>query len=188
MVNLSPSTGCRFSGTAFVVIDARRYTHKIRNNIQLNFKTFANEGLLFLYGNATTYIALEMRAGKILFKYNLGHGTKTFQTANTYNDGEWHLLKATRDGADGRLVVDSEEIRTHSGDIQGNAVGYSDYFYFGGYVKRHDYPDVTNKGFDGCIDNVDAGNPINLNSNYKAYGITPGCPVKVITETNVVTI
>ncbi|GJQ84232.1 LanA [Trypoxylus dichotomus] len=178
LVNLSPPTGCRFSGTGFVVIDARRYAHKIRNNIQLNFKTFASEGLLFLYGNATTYIALEIRDGKVLFKYNLGYGTKVFQTVNTYNDGEWHHIEAKRESAEGRLNVDAEEIRGDGAAIQGNALGYSDYFYFGGYVKMHNYSDVTNKGFDGCIDKVDAGNPINLNHNHKAYGIIPGCPVK----------
>ncbi|KRT80924.1 hypothetical protein AMK59_5060, partial [Oryctes borbonicus] len=178
LVNLSPSTGCRFSGTGFVVINARSYTHKLRNNIRLTFKTFATEGLLFLYGNSTTYIALEMRDGKVFFKYNLGYGTKVFQTVNTYNDGEWHNVEAKREGADGRLNVDAEEIRGDGAAIQGNALGYSDYFYFGGYVKKHNYSDITNKGFDGCIDNVDAGNPINLNSNYKAYGIIPGCPVK----------
>lgn len=50
------------------MINARTYLHKIRNEIQLSFKTFAAEGLLFLYGNATTYIALEMRDGKVFFK------------------------------------------------------------------------------------------------------------------------
>lgn len=52
--------------------------------------------------------------------------------------------------------------------------------YFGGYPDTHMYKDVTNTGFDGCIDHVQIESAtVDLSKNIKATGVTPGCPPKV---------
>ncbi|KAJ8973565.1 hypothetical protein NQ317_009589 [Molorchus minor] len=50
LVNLAPSTGYRFNGNGYVILDGSSYTLRARSSIQLMFKTFANNGLLFLAG------------------------------------------------------------------------------------------------------------------------------------------
>jgi hypothetical protein len=53
--------------------------------------------------------------------------------------------------------------------------------YFGGYPGNHNYPAVTNIDFDGCIDKVEFDTtPVDLSLESQAYGVTAGCPVKVI--------
>lgn len=52
--------------------------------------------------------------------------------------------------------------------------------FFGGYPIQHPYKHVTQVDFDGCIDDVQIINtPVDLSRNLKAFGVLPGCPVKV---------
>lgn len=65
---LQPSTGFRFNGNGYAILNARAYPIRQRSDIQLVFKTFATEGLLFLTSKDKTFIALEMRNGKVLYQ------------------------------------------------------------------------------------------------------------------------
>lgn len=179
LVNLMPSTGYRFNEGGYAILDARSYALKSRSDIQLSFKTFAEDGLLFLCGGDKTFIALEIRNGKVLYKYNLGFGTKVWYTRDTYNDGQWHTVQADRDGHNGKFVVDGVEISDETPQVAGHSIEINDTLFFGGYPRRHPFREVTNQHFDGCIDNVSIrGSPVDLSDNIKAYGVTPGCPDK----------
>lgn len=112
-------------------------------------------------------------------QYNLGSGTKLWYTPKLYNDGKWHTIEATRDGAKGRFTVDNEDIVDVSQPIAGTTIDAYETFFFGGYPQQHSIQDVTNYDFDGCIDNVTITSPVDLSQNVRAYGVTPGCPAKV---------
>lgn len=73
LVNLQPSTGYRFNGNGYTIIDGRSYSLRSRSDIQLTFKTYASEGLLFVVGKDKTFTSLEVRNGKILYQvlYNM---------------------------------------------------------------------------------------------------------------------
>lgn len=77
--------------------------------------------------------------------------------------------------------MDDKEISEGPSDVQGgNSLAPIDKMYFGGFPNQHSYREVTNTDFDGCIDEVTInGNPVDLSQNMQAYGVTPGCPVKV---------
>ncbi|XP_017779043.1 PREDICTED: laminin subunit alpha isoform X2 [Nicrophorus vespilloides] len=173
------STGCRFNGNGYAIVNSRSYQLRGRSTVQLKFKTFASEGLMFLYGNEKTFISLELRNGKILYKYNLGSGTKIWHTSSAFNDGIWHTIEASRDGAKGRFVVDGIDVVDNSPPIFGNTLEHHDTVFFGGYPQMHNIKEVTNIDFDGCMDNVIImRHPVDLTDNIKAYGVTPGCPEK----------
>jgi laminin alpha 3/5 len=179
LVNLHPSTGYRFNGNGYAVLDVRSYPFRSKSDIKLSFKTFATEGLLFLTGKGNTFIAIELRNGKILYQYNLGWKTKNWHTTKTYNDGKWHTVEAIRDGPLGRFTVDNEDIKDTTQQIEGTTVDMIETVSFGGYPSVHPYIEVTQMKFDGCIDNVGImGSPIDLRNSIKAYDVTPGCPVK----------
>lgn len=180
-MNLKPSTGYRFNGKGYAFLDLRSYNIRHRSDVELKFKTFATEGLLFLVSSGRTFSSLELRNGKILYQYSLGAGTKTWATSRTYNDGLWHTVKASRDGANGLFKVDDEDVRDHSEPISGSSLAPGvETIAFGGYPRRHEFPQVSNTDFDGCIDEVYImGQPVDLSRNIEAYGVTPGCPAKV---------
>ncbi|RZC32304.1 Laminin G 2 and/or Laminin II domain containing protein [Asbolus verrucosus] len=179
LVNLQPSTGFRFNGNGYAILNAQSYALRTRSNIQLSFKTFATEGLLFLAGKGKTFIALELRNGKVLYQYNLGENTKVWHTSKTYNDGQWHSVEASREGSNGRFNVDGEDIPDTTAGIRGISVETIETVSFGGYPNKHSYIDVTQTKFDGCIDKVAImGSPLDLRTNIKAYDVIGGCPAK----------
>lgn len=180
-VNLRPSTGYRFNGNGYAILNARSFNLRSRADIQLKFKTFASEGLIFLIGKDGTFISIEIRNGRVVYQYNLGHNTKTWSTTKAYDDGLWHKVTASREGPNGRFAVDNEEVRDATRPISGVTIAGADTMVFGGYPQSHEFVgDVTNVDYDGCIDEVYiTGRPVDLSENIKAYGVTPGCPVKV---------
>ncbi|CAG9821860.1 unnamed protein product [Phaedon cochleariae] len=180
LVNLAPSTGFRFNGNGYAILDSRSLQIRSKSVIQLNFKTFATTGLLFLAFKGKTFIALELKNGKVVYQYNLGGATKRWVTTDAYNDGAWHKIVASRDGARGQLVVDDEDVIDRTVPITGTTLDPIDTISFGGYPSRHRYGDVTETRFDGCINNVTImGGPVDLRNNIKAYDVTPGCPDQV---------
>lgn len=55
-----------------------------------------------------------------------------------------------------------------------------DTMYYGGYPGEHDFIDVTNSDFTGCIDNVLLDErSLSLSKSKETLGTTPGCPVEV---------
>lgn len=67
---LQPSTGLRFNGQGYAIIDSRSLQLRAKYSIVLSFKTFATEGLIFLGGKNKTFVALELRNGKVLYQVN----------------------------------------------------------------------------------------------------------------------
>lgn len=65
---LAPSTGFRFNGNGYIIIDARTMALRHRTYIHLSFKTFAPNGLLFLAGKENTFMSLEIKNGNILYQ------------------------------------------------------------------------------------------------------------------------
>ncbi|KAL1517260.1 hypothetical protein ABEB36_001047 [Hypothenemus hampei] len=179
LVVLKPSTGLRFNGQGYAIVDSRALQLRTRSSITLSFKTFASEGLIFLGGKDKTFVALELRSGKVLYQYNLGLGTKKFASSERYNDGNWHKVTATREGPRGKLQIDNEEVLDRTSEISGNSLDVIETVSFGGYPQDHHIPDVTNIKFDGCVDHISiTGEPVDLRNNIKSYDATPGCPAK----------
>lgn len=175
-------TGYRFSKHGYVLIDIASRGIGRQSEIRLNFNTNKDtkNGLLFLGGNPESFICVEMREGKIYYKYKLNRETVTLGTSQTYNNGQWHTIIAGRDGKKGLLKLDDLEVITgedSSGSL--DALQESERLYFGGYPMKHNISNITNLGFDGCIDGVQiTGTPIDLSSNLRAIGVKPGCPSK----------
>lgn len=70
-----------------------------------------------------------------------------------------------------------------SGQSPGAAEPFSnipDTMYFGGYPGEHDFVDVTNDDFTGCIDNVLLSSvTVDLSISKEILGTAPGCPIQV---------
>ena len=55
-----------------------------------------------------------------------------------------------------------------------------DAMYFGGYPGEHDFHDVTNNDFSGCIDGVTLDKQtVDLSKSMETLGTAPGCPTQV---------
>lgn len=181
-----PATGYRFSGNGFVTLDSRPYSFKQRSNIQFKFKVARDttDGLIFYAGKNRHFISIEMRNGGIFFKYKLGQHMVKIGSDQMFNDDQWHLVEAVRDGRSGILKVDRNPIYQEETTIAGTEdnLKITDLMYFGGYPGKLNHTEITQKNFDGCIDEVYiSGTPVDLSRHRQAYGVRPGCPTKFST-------
>lgn len=111
----------------------------------------------------------------------MGRETKIYYTTVAYNDGKWHKINALRNGASGRASIDDREFNNvNTANVGEGGLESVDVIYIGGYPNRHNYSDVTNDDFEGCIDEVILnGGPLDLSQSLRTSGVTPGCPLKV---------
>ena len=102
----SQSNGFRFNGMGAVGIDKGYFKPVRLSQVQLKFKTYAPNGLIFLMHGDQDYLSIEMVEGHVLYQYDLGSGAAVIQSAETFNDGQWHTLLANRRNAEGLLLID----------------------------------------------------------------------------------
>lgn len=182
-----PTTGFRFGGNGYVMVDAKSYSFKHRSHIQFRFKATqdSQDGLLFYAGRNRHFISIEMKDGRIVFQFKLGQHAEivTIGSGHGFNDDAWHTVSAERDGAIGKLTVDGNVVYQEASNAQGDRtvepLKISESMFFGGYPGKINHSEVTTKGFDGCIDDVYIlGTKVDLSINQKALDIRPGCPMK----------
>ncbi|XP_069936947.1 laminin subunit alpha-like isoform X4 [Cherax quadricarinatus] len=125
-------------------------------------------------------MTVAMEEGHVIFQYNLGSGVATMKSDNTYHDGEWHHVEVARQQRNGVLKIASETIQAES---PGNVKQFSstpETMFFGGYPGEHDYIDITNEDFNGCIDNIVMSSvAVDLSKSKESIDTAPGCPIKV---------
>lgn len=185
LIDFESSTGYRFDGNGYAIISKKMSQLRVKNSefiIRMNFKTLEKNGLMYLMGKNGHFLSLEMRNGQVLYQYYLGGDRVQIHSTETYNDGEWHTLEAIRQHQKGNLKIDNRVVSKHDGSDEFKSLMSIDQLYFGGYPPNltHYYPLVTQKGFEGCIDNVVIHETsVDLVKNLQAFGVVPGCPVKV---------
>lgn len=186
LINFAPSTGYRFDRHGYAILSKRssQITPDTKKfSIKLSFKTFAEDGLIFLMGKGKQFLSLEMRNGQLLYQFDLGEGEIALRSSDTYNDGNWHVVEALRQERKGVLKVDGHSVVSKEAKGTITTLISSDHIYFGGYPPnaKHPYQPVSNSGFEGCIDNVIIRDiSVDLTRNVQAFGVMPGCPVRVI--------
>lgn len=186
LINFAPSRGYRFDRHGYAILSKKssQITPDTRKFIiKLSFKTFVEDGLIYLMGKGRQFLSLEMRNGQLLYQYDLGEGTIVLRSLDKYNDGNWHTLEAIRQDSMGALKIDDHTVASNQERGTTKPLASSDHIYFGGYPPnaKHPYESVTNNGFEGCIDDVVIlDTSVDLTRNVQAFGVMPGCPVRVI--------
>lgn len=104
------SNGYSFNGKGYVILDRGdvNFRPNYKAEIMLDFKTYAENGLIMYLGKLRDFLSLELRDGKVLFQYDLGSTPARIMTNGTYNDGQWHRISARRNRKDGLLVIEEE--------------------------------------------------------------------------------
>lgn len=177
LVNLKVETGLRFLGNGYAILNRTLYSFKQRSAIQLKFQTRAKSGLIFLVGRGRKYLSIEMNNGAVAFQYDLGGGPARLLSRGTFNDGNWHVLEAVRDGKRSALHVDGKNEASGVSAGSQTTLSVSDYMYFGGYPGDHGFGDVTSKDFEGCISDVNIDSiPVYLSEAVETRYTVLGCP------------
>ncbi|XP_065337904.1 laminin subunit alpha [Cloeon dipterum] len=179
LVNLVTSTGLRFDSEGYAEVDAQEYVRPEQTAVSFKFKTYAEEGLVFLLGEDTSYLAVQLRHGRVVTQLNLGDGPKEVESKVKYNDGRWHTVEIARDRKLGNVKINQKTEGVLNTPDAAKESLISEKMYFGGYPGDHSYPELTNIDFDGCIDEVVFDGELVDLTQTKSFGVSPGCPSKV---------
>ena len=83
LVNLQPITGYRFDRDGYAILSKKssQMPPDLKQfRVQFKFKTWVNNGLMYLMGGKKHFLALELRDGHILYQFDLGDGGINIQT------------------------------------------------------------------------------------------------------------
>lgn len=107
LTDLPVDGGLRFDGTGYALLGGEPRDFADGISISLTFRTYAREGLLFLIHNGPKFMALELRDGHVVYKFDLGSGLTQVKSNAAYNNGKWHQLRAAQFRGDADLTVSS---------------------------------------------------------------------------------
>ncbi|XP_056136319.1 chondroitin sulfate proteoglycan 4 [Lampris incognitus] len=149
------ASGASFYGDGFIQLKAMESSN--HNLLRLRFRTSSAEGLLFLAVGQRDYILVELHAGCLQVKLDLGSGERLLHSERgiQVNDLAWHSVEVRHERSNVTLTVDKNSHTSlimpgphHDLNIvEGLFVGGS-----GGLDKPYLPSDLT--GFRGCLDEV----------------------------------
>ncbi|XP_033947427.1 chondroitin sulfate proteoglycan 4 [Pseudochaenichthys georgianus] len=149
------ASGASFYGDGFVQLKATESSD--HNTLRIRFRTSSTNGLLFLAAGQNDYFLLELHAGRLQLKLDLGSGELQLQSEKStqLNDLAWHSVEVRHVQNNVTLTVDKNSqtglkipASNHNLDISdGLFVGGS-----GGLDKMYQPRDQI--GFRGCMDEV----------------------------------
>jgi len=99
------------------------YIHYIKKNLpemmreksrfDMEFKTSHEDGMILYMKNDdnSEFFALYIQGGKLVFSFDCGSGPSRLETDFRVDDGQWHTLDISRIQNDGKLVLDSREVK-----------------------------------------------------------------------------
>ena len=67
---------------------------KLGFNITIEFRALSSEGVVLFVGNNSVgdFLALELKAGYLVYSFNLGAETAVLRSRETYDDGQFHMV------------------------------------------------------------------------------------------------
>ncbi|XP_060894515.1 chondroitin sulfate proteoglycan 4 [Labrus mixtus] len=152
---LEAASGASFYGDGFVQLKATESSD--HNTLRISFRTSSTKGLLFLAAGKTDYFLLELHAGRLQLKVDLGLGEQVLHSdsGTQLNDLAWHSVEISHVQQDVTLTVDKNSHTSVKMPGSQHDVNILDGLFVGGsggldrpYLPRDPV------GFRGCMDHV----------------------------------
>lgn len=108
-----------FNGSSYLRFPGLANDHLSYLDVQVVFKPLSPQGVFFYNGakmdGTGDFVSLQMTDGHVEFRFDLSTGTAVLRSPYPVALGEWHLVKASRTGRLGILVVDNQPtVEAHS--------------------------------------------------------------------------
>ncbi|CAJ1069227.1 chondroitin sulfate proteoglycan 4 [Xyrichtys novacula] len=152
---LQAASGASFYGDGFVQLKATESSD--HNSLRISFRTSSTKGLLFLAAGKTDYFLLELHAGRLQLKVDLGSGEEVLHSdrSTQLNDLAWHSVELHHAQNNITLTVDKNSHSSVKMQGSSNDLKIVDGLFVGGsggldrpYLPRDPV------GFRGCMDQV----------------------------------
>ncbi|KAM3867633.1 chondroitin sulfate proteoglycan 4 [Diretmus argenteus] len=152
---LELALGASFYGDGFVQLKATESSD--HNLLRIRFRTSSTNGLLFLAAGRTDYFLVEVHAGRLQVKLDLGFGERLLHSerGTPLNDLAWHSVEVRHERYNVTLTVDKNSHTSLKMPGSNQDLNIVDGLYVGGsggldklYLPRELI------GFRGCMDEV----------------------------------
>lgn len=111
-----------------------RGKYRKRFDFSFEFKTNTEDGILFYSSDQSNiqFVSVFLKNAHVVFVFDAGHGLLNLRSDFMYNDNNWHSVEFSRDGSDGKLVIDNQ--LADGGKTQNNTTKLELHppFYLGG--------------------------------------------------------
>ncbi|KAG8193212.1 hypothetical protein JTE90_005560 [Oedothorax gibbosus] len=135
-----------------------------RLSLELEFKTFAKNGILLYNGQTSTgtgdFVSLAIKDGFVEFRYNLGNGPVILRSPQKLHLGKFHRLIAKRYLRDGMLTLEGQEdvAGRSKGSLKSLDLGENLYLGFVPTERKGIFENIAvNTGMIGCIRRLKIG-------------------------------
>ncbi|CAG9816696.1 unnamed protein product [Phaedon cochleariae] len=167
-----------FNGSSFIQFP-RLEGVKRTFSIEVTFMPTSSNGLILYNGQMKNgrgdFISLNLARGFLQFRYNLGSGIANITSPKQVSLNEWHWVKISRDGREGRMLLDnSSDVHGLSG-VPLTELNLETHFYIGAVPnwKQIHRLSGASKGFRGAIQKVLLnGKPLSLSGLLENCGIS----------------
>ncbi|KAM9408306.1 LOW QUALITY PROTEIN: usherin [Pholidichthys leucotaenia] len=158
--------GTRFTGNGYYQFPSDTLpTNTDFTGIELSFRTRSPDGLLlcaFSPGNHEEFLAIQIKNGRPYFLFDPQGSAVAVSVQGDggrhYNDGQWHSIRATRQGAVGTIVVNDQYRGSAPASSGRTIIGENMGVFIGGLPKdftllREESGDaqLVQQGFTGCL-------------------------------------
>ncbi|XP_074526930.1 chondroitin sulfate proteoglycan 4 [Halichoeres trimaculatus] len=150
---LQAASGASFYGDGFVQLKATESSD--HNSLRISFRTSSTKGLLFLAAGKTDHLLLELHAGRLQLKVDLGSGEEVLHSdqGTQLNDLAWHSVEIHHGQNNITLTVDKNSHTSVKMPGSSQDLNVLDGLFVGGsggldrsYLPRDPL------GFRGCMD------------------------------------
>ncbi|XP_071260501.1 chondroitin sulfate proteoglycan 4-like isoform X2 [Salvelinus alpinus] len=164
--------GASFYGDGYVQLKTVESSN--RNSLRVRFRTSSPRGLVFLAAGHTDYLLVELNAGRLQVKLDLGSGERLLRSESStqLNDLAWHTAELLHDRHNVTLTMDQyshTSLRMPGHGSQKQDLTIQEGLYVGGsggLDKLYLPNDLT--GFRGCVDQA-VFNENNMLSSLRPY-------------------
>ncbi|XP_055080431.1 chondroitin sulfate proteoglycan 4 [Periophthalmus magnuspinnatus] len=149
------ASGASFYGDGYVQLKAKESSN--HNTLRLRFRTSRTSGLLFVAAGQRHHFLLELRAGRLQVKLDVGSGEHVLQSekGSQLNDLAWHSVEVSHEGHNVTLVLDKNSQSSLTMTGPSAQLSVDDGLYVGGsggLNRAYLHRDII--GFRGCMEEV----------------------------------
>lgn len=147
-----------------------------RSHFSIDVNTTSSDGLIFYAANELqgSFLALYLSNGRFVFSFGAGGKRARIKSKDIYTDTQWHTVVFSRDGKNGRLVIDG--LRVQDGALPTDAaVDLKSPFFLGAAPTvsgRYRLKDMPRNTFSGCAKNFKVNGHL-MNAPSEVFGVVP---------------
>ena len=178
-------TSVKLNGQGYIPVALEEYAPVNADFVvKIKFKMASGNGMVLLMGDPVDqdFVCIELHNKVVVFSFDLGDGTVSIESPETYELNVWHTVEISRVGRVGKLTVNGQLLGEASSSGEMDMLSVVGPLYVGGYPGTPPYQAVRPINFTGCVEEVYIGpDKVDVTASEDARGTSPGCSSEAAT-------